>query len=187
MSKQWILGAPLRFFKRLGTKLLTSLPKMGQALFQVFWERVPLSYLQWLEANNWKNSKVQQNHQQLQSRVLTAHNTLNGTMSPWTWCNLLACSNLQWSITKFLTSDMHLVWGCVAKLTPRWVLIQVNFDPIQEIGSKIGGGCSFVSGRSFMRLWYKLYHKISWLCCHLYCYECTAWVTMPTATNLFPV
>ena len=29
------------------------------------------------------------------------------------------------------------------KLVPGWVLIQVNFDPIQEIGPKIGGVCSF--------------------------------------------
>ena len=35
-----------------------------------------------------------------------------------------------------------------AKFALGWALIQVNFDPIQEIGSKVGGGCSF------MRLWY---------------------------------
>ena len=29
----------------------------------------------------------------------------------------------------------------------------------------------------------KLYRKISWVCCRLYCYKCTARVTMPTATN----
>ena len=29
----------------------------------------------------------------------------------------------------------------------------------------------------------KLYRKISQVCCHLYCYECAAQVTMPTATN----
>ena len=52
----------------------------------------------------------------------------------------------------------------LAKLAPRWVLIQVNFDPIQEIGSKVGGGCSFVSGRSFTRLWYKLYHDFVAIC-----------------------
>ena len=28
-----------------------------------------------------------------------------------------------------------------------------------------------------------LYRKIWWVCCHLYCYECAARVTMPTATN----
>ena len=29
----------------------------------------------------------------------------------------------------------------------------------------------------------KLYRKISRVCCRLYCYECAARVTMPTATN----
>ena len=41
-----------------------------------------------------------------------------------------------------------------AKLTPGWPLIQVNFDSIQEIGPKLGGGRSFVSGPFFMRLRY---------------------------------
>ena len=41
-----------------------------------------------------------------------------------------------------------------AKLFPGWVLIQVNFDPIQEIGPKVGGEYSFVSGLSFTRLRY---------------------------------
>ena len=31
------------------------------------------------------------------------------------------------------------------KITPGWPLIQVNFDHVQEIGPKVGGGCSFVS------------------------------------------
>ena len=35
------------------------------------------------------------------------------------------------------------------KLSPGWALIQVNFDPIQEIGPKVGGGHSFVSGPLF--------------------------------------
>ena len=30
-----------------------------------------------------------------------------------------------------------------AKLAPGWVLIQVNFDPIQEIGPKVEGGPFF--------------------------------------------
>ena len=34
-----------------------------------------------------------------------------------------------------------------AKLAPGWALIRVNFDPIQEIGPKEGGGRSFTSGR----------------------------------------
>ena len=29
------------------------------------------------------------------------------------------------------------------KLTPEWALIQVNFDTIQEIGPKVGGGALF--------------------------------------------
>ena len=37
-----------------------------------------------------------------------------------------------------------------AKLAPGWALIQVNFDPIQEIGPKVGGGHSFVSEPSFV-------------------------------------
>ena len=36
-----------------------------------------------------------------------------------------------------------------AKLTPGWALIQVNFDPIQEIGPKVGR--SFVSGPFLFR------------------------------------
>ena len=41
-----------------------------------------------------------------------------------------------------------------ATLAPKWALILVSCDPIQEIKSEVGGGCSFVSGRSFARLWY---------------------------------
>ena len=33
-----------------------------------------------------------------------------------------------------------------AKLTPGWALIRVIFHPIQEIGPKLGGWLSFVSG-----------------------------------------
>ena len=39
-----------------------------------------------------------------------------------------------------------------AKLAPWWALIRVNFDPIQEIESKVGGGRSFVSGPFFKKL-----------------------------------
>ena len=39
-----------------------------------------------------------------------------------------------------------------AKLAPGWALTQVNVDPIQEIGPKVGGGDSFVSGPFFARL-----------------------------------
>ena len=40
------------------------------------------------------------------------------------------------------------------KLTPEWVLVQVNFDPIQNTGPIVGGGHSFVSGLTFTRLQY---------------------------------
>ena len=58
--------------------------------------------------------------------------------------------------TKFLTSDTHTVLLKLhAKLAPGWVLIRVNFDPVQEIGRKVGGGRSFVSGPFFARLRYR--------------------------------
>ena len=41
-----------------------------------------------------------------------------------------------------------------AKLAPEWVLFLVNFDPLQKIGPKVGGGHSFEDGRSFARLQY---------------------------------
>ena len=41
-----------------------------------------------------------------------------------------------------------------AKLAPGWALIQVNFNPIQEIGPKVGGGRSCVCGPFFARLRY---------------------------------
>ena len=74
---------------------LTSLPKRGVGtLLSVSTfnhKRAPMSCLQRLnvlKANNWTNNNIQRNHQQPQSQVLTAHNTLNGTMSPWAWCTL---------------------------------------------------------------------------------------------------
>ena len=49
--------------------------------------------------------------------------------------------------TKFLTSDMHSAEAVIlklhVKLTPGWVLIQVNFDPLLEIGHKVERGYSF--------------------------------------------
>ena len=66
------------------------------------------------------------------------------------------CSNLRWSITRsFLLST----WGCA----PWWALIWVNSAPIQDIGPKVEGGRSFVSGRSSMRLQYMF----------LYCCSCS--------------
>ena len=66
---------------------LTSLPKRGVgALLTVSafnHKRVPTSCLQRLKAletNKSTQNNVQWNHQQLQNRVLTAHNTVNGIM-----------------------------------------------------------------------------------------------------------
>ena len=39
------------------------------------------------------------------------------------------------------------------KLALGWTLIQVNFDPIQEIGPKVGAGHAFVSVGSYTRLY----------------------------------
>ena len=79
-------------------------------------------------------------------------------------------SNLQYSITQVLTSDMHSAWDVLlklhTKLVPGWVLILlvVNFDPIQEIEPKVGA--LFVSGDSFMRLQYTYIHTYI----HTYCF-----------------
>ena len=66
---------------------LTSLPKREVGALSTVsafnHERVPTSCLQRLKAlkvNNWTQNNVQRNHQQLRSRVLTAHNTPNCTM-----------------------------------------------------------------------------------------------------------
>ena len=57
-----------------------------------------------------------------------------------------------------------------AKLAPGWVLIRVNLDSIQEIGPKVGGGLSFVSGCSFTKLWYILYIQTH-VHVHIYLYN----------------
>ena len=65
----------------------TSLPKRGVGALSTVsafnHKRTPTSCLQRLEAleaNKWTQNNVQRNHQQLRNRVLTAHNTVNGTM-----------------------------------------------------------------------------------------------------------
>ena len=48
--------------------------------------------------------------------------------------------------TKFLSSDMqtpHIRYIRHTKLSLGWMLTWVNYEPIQEIGKKVGGGCSF--------------------------------------------
>ena len=91
------------------------------------------------------------------------------------------CSNLQHN-TKFLicimlgdvlliTPRMHSI-GHV-KLTPGWVLIRTNFDPIQEIGPKVRGGHPFAGGRSFARLrhvcsYVTMYNDLTFSTSHLF-------------------
>ena len=106
--------------------------------------------------SKWTNNNVQLNHQQLQSQVRTAHNTLNGTMSLWACmvCTALhvaisiyaemPCSNLWWSITQRFLPCIRTAFKAVLlklgmKFTSGWALIQVNFDPIQEFWPKVRG------------------------------------------------
>ena len=100
-----------------------------------------LQRLNTLEANNWTNKYLQQNHQRLQSQVLTPYNTLNGTMSPWTWCSTtfsyvclhkaaLWLPSLKYC-TEFLTSDVHSAWGYASQT--QWV----------HSWSSLQGVCSF--------------------------------------------
>ena len=48
----------------------------------------------------------------------------------------------------------------LTRLTPGWVLIRVNFDPIQEIGPKVEGGHSFKGGHSFTTLQYSQFFPL---------------------------
>ena len=86
---------------------LTSLPNRGAgALLSVSTfkhDRVPMicsQLLDALEANNWTNNNIQQNHHWLLSRILTAPYTLNSTMSLWTWYIL-------WSEPHYLCPSMQ--------------------------------------------------------------------------------
>ena len=63
----------------------------------------------------------------------------------------------RWSITRCFLPEICIVLEAVllklhATFASGWVLIWVNFDPIQEIGPKVGGGRSFVSRPFFARL-----------------------------------
>ena len=159
-------GAPYKSAKEGGGRSLT--------VSAFNHERAPKSCLQRLKvlkANNWTQNKVQRNHQQVWSRVLMAHNTPNGTMSdgehsvargahPISYV-LLHKDALHWfrrSITQCFLPEirleaMHVLLKLHAKLASVWALIRVNFDPIQEIAPKAGGGRSFVGGPFFARLY----------------------------------
>ena len=62
------------------------------------------------------------------------------------------------TLQRCLVPEIHIVLEAVllklhTKLTPGWALTRVNFEPIQEIGQNVGGGCSFVNGPFCTRLW----------------------------------
>ena len=121
----------------------------GWALFCVFWHlqttkerpcHVSSDSMPSKQINTW-------NHHWLQSRVLTAHNTLN-SCTQWAWGNLQCAPNyLRPSMQKCLVvtfgtvlqevliSDMHstVLLKLHTKLAPGWALIQVNFYPMWEI------------------------------------------------------
>ena len=135
-------------------------------------ERVRMScLLDALKANNCTNNNVHQSHQRLRSQGLMAHNILNGTrhvrhhelmVHIALVTSVLSC-NLQWSFLPpmhgaygyaFQTQQVHSISH--TKLTPGWVLIQVNFDPIQEIGLKVGGWVLFHETMVHKYCWLKL-------------------------------
>ena len=68
----------------------------------------------------------------------------------------MPCSNFG----EVLHEVSYLRYAYCASQTPcearsRVGVIRVNFDPVQEIGRKVGGGRSFVSGPFFARLRYR--------------------------------
>ena len=75
------------------------------------------------------------------------------SQSPWAWCSSNVSASMKHNM-KFVTSDMHSAWGCASQtpqvcnesLAPGWALIWVNFDPVQKIEPKVGGGHSFKGG-----------------------------------------
>ena len=120
-----------------------------------------------LKANIWTKNNVKWSHWPLRSLVVTAQSPLNSTMhrEHGVACGArLSMHNCWWSITPSFLPQLwialeavHLklhecAWCNYAKLAPRWALIWVNFDPIQEIEPKVGSGHSFEGGQSFVRL-----------------------------------
>ena len=61
---------------------------------------------------------------------------------------LQVCTVLGAVLLKPLTRERE----CTVLVTPGWVLTRMNFDPIQEIRPKVGGGHSFEGGRSLATL-----------------------------------
>ena len=89
---------------------------------------------------------------------------------------------------------VHQIFGRPSQSGSAFTVIHVNITSVHCIvGSDPGVhqifGRPSQSGSAFTVILYnyhhstKLYRKISRVCCRLYCYECAARVTMPTATN----
>ena len=153
---------------------LTSLPKRGVGVLWVFLhltikERPCQDYRDLMPS---KQINVMYNGTTSGFEVLMAHNTLNGNMSPWAWCSSLCTPYYQRpsmqkciivTVSKVLHEVSYLRYAHRLRLhfsNSTWSsLIQVNFDPIQDIGPKVGSGGSFVSGCSFARLQY--IHRLS--------------------------
>ena len=49
---------------------------------------------------------------------------------------------------------MHSACSCASQAPHETTRVGAHLDPIQEIGPIVGGGCCFMSGHSFARLWY---------------------------------
>ena len=128
-------------------------------------KRMPMSCLQWLDANIigqtiayseatsgfevkawWHNTLAEQQYVTVSSRYTLHYLCLSSQK-----CLVITFN------TKFLTSNMHGTYGCAsqtprvcyishAKIVPGWMLIWVNFDPIQKIGvgilSQDNGKCA---------------------------------------------
>ena len=110
-----------------------------------------LQRLNALEANNWTNNNIQRSHSRFNVKSWW-HATL--------WMALCHCEHgpRQLSVRTTLAMSVYAKMPAVkyyaicitlvavllklyVKLTPR-----INFYPIQEIGPKVGGGCSFMMG-----------------------------------------
>ena len=112
---------------------------------------------------NWTNNSIRWSHQWLRSQGLMAQHseTQYVTVSSRYVLHYLCPSSQKCLVitfnTKFLTSNMHGTYGCAsqtprvcyishAKIVPGWMLIWVNFDPIQKIGvgilSQDNGKCA---------------------------------------------
>jgi len=126
------------------------------SVFAVNHERASMSCSQQqdaLEENSWTNNNIQQSHQWLRVKTWW-HTTLSTALFH---CELAVRATLVMSIyTKLPCNNLHCIldvhgaWGWTPrvhfishmKLTPGWVLIQVNFWPYTGNWAKSGGNRS---------------------------------------------